>query len=79
MNKINYKCPQFFQGSRNRRLRPRTVCPINKASRGWLPALIRARERKAEEDKDKVVIEEKDLNRYKGELDKILSNILFHC
>ena len=79
MNKINYKCPQFFQGSRNRRLRPRTVRPINKASRGRLPALIRARERKTKEDNEKVVMEEEDLNRYMGELDKRLSNILFHC
>ena len=57
----------------------RTVWPINKASRGRLLAHIRTRERKTKEDNDKVVMEEEDLNRYKGELDKRLSNILFHC
>ena len=31
------------------------------------------------EDSDKVVMEEMDLNRYKGELNKRLSNISFHC
>ena len=64
---------------RNRRLGPRTVWPINKASRGRILSHIRARERKTKKDNDKVVMEKEDLNHYKGELDKRLSNILFHC